>query len=483
MLVKRSFLAILFCICTFGALNAAPSNLRLIPNFEISNSLSLASDFPSMSFRVVIPDDVFEASFTLLNSQADLDLYLYDSNGELVYYSEESDYNEWFSLSRLSSPGLASGEYQLEVLYQLSRPPVIDGMVSSSIDFSLRMDVIRMPQAISMDLDETYDRTLNSEGGHIDMFAIDLPEDAEHLRIDIFQTDADMDFALNPGESFTDPYSALFMGTSFMANEHGVFDVSRLNEDRFYLMVLPGVFEERDVNYSIRVSTDSQAPSFLFDIPELPQPSSSMSRNVLSTVEISTAYGGGSGCLITPDGYLLTNYHVIRNEQGSISDTIAIGMTLDERRPARELFLAEVVQFDADRDIALLKITSGFYGQPLPRNIRFPYFELADINQLRLGEDLFFLGYPSVGGFGSKPTITLTSGILSGFEDLGLGMTIKTDGEINFGNSGGAALTSSNKLVGLPTQLNPDSGGKIAYIHSIDMIPRQWLEDIGISQP
>jgi S1-C subfamily serine protease len=479
MLSRRAVAAVAVFFCSL-ALFAGPGKLRLMPDYEVSNTISLDRGDPSRYFRINIPDDVFEVRISLRNSPADLDLYLYDDYGEVFYYSEESLYNEEIVLNRLSRPSIYSGEYELEVVYQLSRPPVIDGRIADSIDFSLYMEFVRIPQAADISLDRMYSRVLDPDAGGLDMFAFDLPEGAGNVRVDIFDTDADMDFALNPGERFVDPYDALFSGSSFLANEHGVFDVSGIEQRRFYLMVLPGVYEEREVSYRLRVSADPEPSPSLFVLPEIPQNARGMRLNLLSTVEISTGSGGGSGCLITPQGHILTNYHVITDERGQVSETIAIGITLDERRPSAEAFLARALFWDEERDLAILQIDSGLYGQSLPGDLSFPHFELGDVDELEIGEDLIFLGYPNVGGLGSKVTITLTRGVLSGFEDLGLGMTLKTDGEINYGNSGGAALTADNRLVGLPTQLNPDSGGKIAYIHSVDMIPDGWLEAIGL---
>jgi S1-C subfamily serine protease len=478
-LFRRTMLVLAWALIAVS-LYAAPGSLRLSPDYEISNRIDLNQGDPAKYFRIVIPEDVFQVKITLRNAQADLDLYLYDDFGDLFYYSEEPRYNEEIILNRLSRPGIYTGEYELEVVYQLARPPVIDGSIAESIDFSIYMEYLRVPPAAEIDMGRSYRRTLSPDNAGIDMLVFDVPRGSDQIRVDIFDSIADMDFALNPGERFVEPYSALFPATSFMANENGVFDVSGISDSRYYLMVLPGTYEDREIPYSVRVSTDPSPNESLFISPEIPRNPQGMRRNLLSTVEISTAAGGGSGCIISPDGYILTNHHVIVDEQGGIAETIAIGFTFDERRPSSEVFLAEPVLWDEDRDLAILRIATGFYGQALPEDLSFPYFLLGDVDDLELGEELIFIGYPNVGGLGSKATITLTRGTLSGFEDLGRGVMIKTDGEINYGNSGGAAITADYRLIGVPTQLNPDSGGKLAYIHSIDMIPDGWLESIGL---
>ena len=81
---------------------------------------------------------------------------------------------------------------------------------------------------------------------------------------------------------------------------------------------------------------------------------------------------------------------------------------------------------------------------------------------IKIGEDLFIIGYPSVGG----KTLTITKGIISGFLDS----YIKTDAEINSGNSGGLVLNCNYEIIGMATAITYDKIGKIGLIKPISIL-------------
>ncbi len=130
---------------------------------------------------------------------------------------------------------------------------------------------------------------------------------------------------------------------------------------------------------------------------------------------------------------------------------------------------------DRDRDIALLRIHEGLYGQPLPGSYEFPYFRFSDAAEAIIGDNLYIIGYPAVGGTGSRATITVTRGIVSGFEQTYYGTLLKTDGEINTGSSGGACIGEDFKLIGLPTRIIEGDSGQLGYITPVSRLPKAWL--------
>src|SRR5207244_9550044 len=101
-------------------------------------------------------------------------------------------------------------------------------------------------------------------------------------------------------------------------------------------------------------------------------------------------------------------------------------------------------------DLALLRVESDATGKPLPRSFTFPSIEIGDSRKIKLLEDLFIIGFPEKGG----STVTVNRGVVEG-RDL-LGNWIKTDARVIHGNSGGAAVTSDGKLVGIPTKVVAD---------------------------
>lgn len=147
-------------------------------------------------------------------------------------------------------------------------------------------------------------------------------------------------------------------------------------------------------------------------------------------------HSSGSGVVISPDGYVLTNYHVIENATEVI---VAL--------PGGEEFEAEIIGTDYITDLALLKLNG--------RN--FPYATLGDSYDLIIGEWVIALGNP-FGLFDISKQPTATAGIISAV-DMDFGPQkgrvykdmIQTDAAINRGNSGGPLVNSMGEVIGINT--------------------------------
>ena len=159
--------------------------------------------------------------------------------------------------------------------------------------------------------------------------------------------------------------------------------------------------------------------------------------------------GLGSGVIVSPEGYLLTNHHVIEG-----ADEVFV--QLADGREAR----ARVVGTDPDTDIAVLKIDLK----------KLPVMALGDSTQLQVGDPVMAIGNPfNVGQ-------TATSGIVSALGRNQLGLStfenfIQTDAAINPGNSGGALVDARGALVGINTAIYSESGGSmgIGFAVPIDL--------------
>jgi len=149
--------------------------------------------------------------------------------------------------------------------------------------------------------------------------------------------------------------------------------------------------------------------------------------------------GLGSGVIVAPQGYLLTNHHVV---QGASE----IEVQLNDGRSAA----ATVVGSDPETDIAVLRID-------LPDAL--PVMRLGDVRARRVGDPVLAIGNPfNVGQ-------TVTSGIVSALDRTGAGSQyqnfIQTDAAINPGNSGGALVDANGALVGINTAIFSRSGGSM----------------------
>jgi S1-C subfamily serine protease len=161
----------------------------------------------------------------------------------------------------------------------------------------------------------------------------------------------------------------------------------------------------------------------------------------------------GSGTVISPEGLILTNAHVVLPDRYFTVDALVVAFTTREDQEPEALYFAEVIQADASLDIAVIQILRDLDENLIdPADLNLPYVPLGNADHLRLGDTVTILGYPGIGG----DTITLTRGEVSGFtseEGYGDRAFIKTTATIAGGNSGGLAADTDGFLIGIPTQL------------------------------
>ncbi len=165
----------------------------------------------------------------------------------------------------------------------------------------------------------------------------------------------------------------------------------------------------------------------------------------------------GSGFLISSDGYIVTNRHVV-------ADSKKVKVLLSNNHS----YEARLIGADNSLDVALLKIDAE----------GLPYFEMGDSDTMRIGDVLLAMGYPLELGF------TVTTGIVSGIGrnlrtgNMDLGTYIQTDADITFGNSGGPLVNTRGKVIGINTLImsrGETFGFAIPsnlFMHSVDQLRR-----------
>lgn len=169
--------------------------------------------------------------------------------------------------------------------------------------------------------------------------------------------------------------------------------------------------------------------------------------------------GLGSGVIISPDGYILTNNHVVEG-----ADEIEVTLTDSRRAQAR------IVGTDPETDLAILKIELG----------KLPVIVLGNSDTLAVGDHVLAIGNP----FGVGQTVT--SGIVSALGRSQLGINtfenfIQTDAAINPGNSGGALVDVNGNLLGINTAIYSRSGGSMGIGFAIPVSTAKMVLD-GIVQ-
>jgi serine protease Do len=162
----------------------------------------------------------------------------------------------------------------------------------------------------------------------------------------------------------------------------------------------------------------------------------------------------GSGVVISADGYILTNNHVVEKAK-----SILVSFQNNEE------FEAEVVGTDPQTDVALIKIDAK----------DLPYVRFGDSDALRIGEQVMAVGNPF--GLGQTVTLGIVSALgrsigLIDYEDL-----IQTDATINPGNSGGALVNMKGELVGMNTAILSRSGGSQGIGFAIPSNMAQMVEE------
>jgi serine protease Do len=170
---------------------------------------------------------------------------------------------------------------------------------------------------------------------------------------------------------------------------------------------------------------------------------------------------GGSGTILSAEGLILTNAHVATDMfdevglEGGPMPGLVIALTTREDRPPTPMYLAEVVAYDHQLDLALLQITTDLAGNPVDSDaMNLATVDIGDSDEVHVGDDLYIFGYPTIG----EGYITFTRGVVSGFESVEeddeiIRTWIRTDSTIAGGNSGGTGINANGELIGVPTQL------------------------------
>jgi serine protease Do len=168
----------------------------------------------------------------------------------------------------------------------------------------------------------------------------------------------------------------------------------------------------------------------------------------------------GSGVIISADGYIATNNHVVKGAE-------KVEVTLEDKRS----YAAEVIGTDPNTDLALLKIKES----------ELPFLPFGNSSGVLVGEWVLAVGNPF------NLTSTVTAGIVSAKgrslnllnEEFAIESFIQTDAAVNPGNSGGALINTSGQLVGINTAIASETGSYAGYSFAIPVnIVRKVMEDL-----
>ena len=159
-------------------------------------------------------------------------------------------------------------------------------------------------------------------------------------------------------------------------------------------------------------------------LPKATATSTGVSLAAKSVVIVETADGHGSGCIISNDGYIVTNAHVV-GQEGQVKILMADGLEAK----------GQVVRVNAEMDLALIKIDADGLSA----------FQLPSSSAAEIGTDVYAIGTPADKELGQ----TITKGIISGRRKIEGHALLQTDVSINGGNSGGALVSHTGQLLGI----------------------------------
>lgn len=320
-------------------------------------------------------------------------------------------------------------------------------------------------------------------------FLVEVPEGTRVLRFAALNATRDVDLFARHGryvqrlsgrgydhEQISDRVSEWLT----IENEDG----SPIEAGAWFFQVTNFMPEDLHTEFDVVATLDAGLP--FPALPGLPlptdQPLTTLESAMQSLVRIDTPGASGSGTFVSPQGHILTNWHVAfdQGHGNLLDDDFLISVTdpaqLDE--PPVQLFRARLIEADRLSDVALLEITGDIYDRPLPEGYTFPAVRIGDPELLHHGDALFVAGYPATGGHESRTSITATSGIVSGFntDETGRRITLKTDAKINAGNSGGAIFNAAGEYVAAPHSEIIIADDELGFAAPVRVLPKTWQE-------
>lgn len=519
---------------------------------ESSELEELASDLPvdgvissgdSISDEIELSDriyrtyvvDVTEGATSLTiaaQSTYDIDLFVRYGMQILNSYSTEADYTsngttgaELVRVNAMSTPPLIAGRYYIDVAALV---PVADRDNHEDIPFTISAQIARAEIPIVIDVAPAQDGTLVTgmfagsltDGqqisaridpieGFVQVWTIDVPVGTRRLDVATYNATGRLDMVATPPGMNLPGLDAMlavpYQAFTARDNEHLVIDVTSnppISPGTYTVAVLE-LFSDVASDYEIAVAVDRALDPQTTFVPATSDELADLNplqRAIRSTVQLTlTAEEGslafGSGSILTPDGIILTNHHVLgdcidasphllgclgdvyRHPDGTPLDVV-VGVSNESQSSAEQQFVAHVIRSLPDFDLALIQIDTDLDGQPVDYDL--PLMPIAgDLNDVRLGDSVSVIGYPAIAGLGSRISLSMTRGYVTGFtDDRGQRVLINIDANIGGGNSGGAMVNEDGVLVGVPSNQNVDHerGERQDFARALNLIPDEWLE-------
>ncbi len=207
---------------------------------------------------------------------------------------------------------------------------------------------------------------------------------------------------------------------------------------------------------------------------------------LLANVEGNNITATGTGTIITPDGLILTNAHVVED-----ADLVGVALLNDINDPPDYQYIGQIVRADNDLDVALVAIRYTLDGRPLRADeLNLPYIPISvRANEVYRGDTLTIFGYPGIG----DDYLVVTGGSVVSVENGSInGQRIpvwyRTDAEIAPGNSGGLVVNGNGEFIGIPTDVisEAETGGRLGGIRPAQvalLVVEENADSSAVAQP
>jgi S1-C subfamily serine protease len=439
-----------------------------------------------VTFVVDVPRRTQSMRLVMRASGADVDLYA--RRGALMesYSEADASASSSFPSEQLYLKGrrkLKAGRWYIDVTcpsgHEVDATLEVDFNVEEVPDF---YEQIGRESLVILEPDTWQPGQIDRALARYQTHLITVPEGAMSMSVQTRAAQYDIDLFLKQGAPIGD-WEQDFDHKQVSARLDESLRVDApLAAGEWYLDVVSFRDEDAEISYEIQVRFDTDPVDDLQEIggliPEPPPTLSALERALWSTVRLDSEGGSGSGTVLSADGIIITNHHVVfDDDEQSVVEEIYVSLPHAFDRAPAQRFLATVLEHDDELDLALLQVTSDISGGPLPDDAQFYPIPIGASESLRLGQLIWVGGYPSVGGGGSRSPISVTSGIMSGWDTTsGEASWIKTDARINAGNSGGGMYDASGHLIGVPTMERIEADDEMGYARPVHLIPLSWLE-------
>jgi hypothetical protein len=189
---------------------------------------------------------------------------------------------------------------------------------------------------------------------------------------------------------------------------------------------------------------------------------------LVGSVRGTRIFSTGTGTIITPDGLIVTNAHVV-----DTAERVAVALLEDINDPPEIRYFGEVVGLNREIDVALVAIREDAAGRPVTSDVSLPYIPASlGADDVFRGDTVYIFGYPGIG----DDYLVVTSGAIVSVENgdiNGQRMPVwyRTDAEIAPGSSGGLVVNGDGQFVGIPTFVRSESqtGGRLGGIRPAEV--------------